>query len=71
MMIYKVETSLKCTGVCGREPGGGRERREMQRGQDQRDSMGGQESPVGQEGPDQHYSVEGNCCGQRRWKVQV
>lgn len=35
-MIYKVETSLKCAGVCGREPGGEGERREMQRGQDQR-----------------------------------
>jgi hypothetical protein len=26
-MIYKVETSLKCAGVCGREQGGEGERR--------------------------------------------
>ena len=29
-MIYKVETSLKCAGVCGSEPGGESERRKMQ-----------------------------------------
>lgn len=33
-MIYKVETSLKCTGVCGREPGGEVEGRKTQIGQD-------------------------------------
>lgn len=31
-MIYKVETSLKCAGVCGRGPGGEGERRKMQMG---------------------------------------
>lgn len=36
MMIYKVETSLKCAGVCGRESQGEGERREMQTGQDER-----------------------------------
>lgn len=63
-MIYKVETSLKCAGVCGRETRGEGERREMQTGQDERDSLG-PGVPGGAGGLGQWLSVKGDCCRQR------
>lgn len=39
-MIYKVETSLKCAGVCGREQGGESERRKTQMADDRFVGMG-------------------------------
>lgn len=39
-MIYKVETSLKCAGVCGRDPGGEGERRKPRTRAGWRHSLG-------------------------------